>query len=53
MDFPFDIMQAFAPGALPAGAVLWLAYKLDRRILALEVLVKRLPCEREQQECPR
>ena len=43
-------LTAMAPGSLPAAAILWVWQKLDRRILELEILFKRLPCNRRM-EC--
>ncbi|WP_156612715.1 hypothetical protein [Paramagnetospirillum marisnigri] len=47
-----NMLSAVAPGSLPAAAILWVWQKLDRRILELEILFKRLPCNFEK-ECDR
>lgn len=44
------VINSVAPGALPAAAIVFVWWKLDRRILELEVLFKRLPCNFDK-EC--
>ncbi|WP_168185871.1 hypothetical protein [Magnetospirillum sp. ME-1] len=50
MELIVASLNSVAPGALPAAAIVWVWWKLDRRILELEVLFKRLPCNRAM-EC--
>lgn len=45
-----EILHVLGPGALPAAALLYVWWKLDHRILELEILFKALPCNKPS-EC--
>lgn len=48
-----EVLQAAAPGALPAGAIIWMWWKLDRRIFALELRLGLVPCQQNREGCER